>query len=128
MEVVRRLIAAFNSGGDARLAVEIVEPGAIFEPLLADVEGARYRGPAGMMQWILELNEMFAEVHADYSRIEDLGDVVLASGKTTGRSRASDVPVEQHWFSATRFRQGKIVSVAFRRTRAEALEAAGLSE
>jgi hypothetical protein len=85
VEVVRRIIAAFNSGGDARLAAEIVEP-------------------------------------------KDLGDVVLVSGKTTGRSRASDVPVEQHWFSATKFQQRKVVYVAFRRTRAEALEAAGLRE
>jgi hypothetical protein len=95
--------------------------------LLAGVEGATYRGSAGIQQWVFELNEIFAEVHADYSRIEEFGDVVLVTGKTTGRGRAGSVPIEQHWFCAVKFRQGKISYSRFRRTRAEALEAAGLS-
>jgi ketosteroid isomerase-like protein len=128
VEAVQRVIAAFNSGGDARLAEELVESDARFEPLLAGVEGGTYEGPTGVMRWVSELHEMFADVHADYAQIEDLGDVVVMSGTPVGRSRASGVPVEQHWFSAVRFREGKISYAAFRPTRAEALEAAGVSE
>ena len=128
VENLRRILAAFNSGGDAELAEELVEPEAKFEPLLAGVEGATYRGPAGVMKWVSDLNEMFAEVYAEYSRIEEFGDVSLVTGKTTGRGRAGGVPVEQHWFAVVTFRQGKISYVAFRRTRAQALEAAGLKE
>jgi ketosteroid isomerase-like protein len=128
VEAVRRVVAVFGQGGDRRLAEELVAPEARFEPLLAGVEGATYRGPAGVMEWVSELNEIFTEVRADYSRIEDLGDLVVMSGKTTGRSRFGGAPVEQHWFSALRFRQGKISFMAIRRTRAEALEAAGLRE
>ena len=47
VEIVRRLIAAFNSGGDARLAVEIVEPGAIFEPLRRMSRGRDIEGQPG---------------------------------------------------------------------------------
>jgi ketosteroid isomerase-like protein len=125
VELVHRFIAAFNGGGDAELAQQSVEADARFEPLLAGVEGATYRGPAGIMQWLSELNEMFAAVHASCSQIEDLGDVIVMSGKTTGRSRSGGVPVEQHWCSAIRFRGGRVSAAAFRPTRAEALEAVG---
>src|SRR6266540_2540340 len=93
VENLRRILAAFNSGGDAELAEELVEPEAKFEPLLAGVEGATYRGPAGVMKWVSDLNEMFAEVYAEYSRIEEFGDVSLVTGTTTGRGRAGGVPV-----------------------------------
>ncbi len=128
VETYRRVVAAFNRGGDPQ-AQELFDPEVRIEPLLAGgVEGAVYRGRAGAVEFVSQLNETFAEVHADYSRIEEFGDVLLASGKTTGRGRTGGVPVEQPWFSAVRFRQGRIIYAAFRRTRAEALEAAGLRE
>ena len=82
VEIVRRLIAAFNGGGDAELADELVEPGARFEPLLAGVEGAIYRGPEGIMKWVAEVNEIFAELQADYSDIEDFGDVMMRGNRS----------------------------------------------
>jgi hypothetical protein len=106
----------------------MVEPGARFEPLLAGVEGATYRGPAGIMKWGSEMNEIFAEVRAEYSEIEEIGDVVLASAKTTGLGWAGGVPVEQPWFMVARFREGKMTYSSICRTRAEALEAAEVSE
>jgi ketosteroid isomerase-like protein len=129
MEVYRRVLAAFNRGGDADLAEELFDPEVTIEPLVAGgVEQTIYRGRAGAMEFVSDLTEIFEEVHADYSRIEDFGDVLLASGKTAGRGRAGGVPVELPWFVAVRFRLGKVVYAAFRRTRAEALEAAGLRE
>jgi ketosteroid isomerase-like protein len=139
VETYRRVVAAFNRGGDPHAqelldpegpqAQELFDPEVRIEPLLAGgVEGAVYRGRAGAVEFVSQLNEVFAEVHADYSRIEEFNEVLLVSGKTTGRGRKGGAPVEQPWFSAIRFRQGKIIYAAFRLTRAEALEAVGLQE
>jgi ketosteroid isomerase-like protein len=128
VEIVRQLIAAFNGGGDAKLAEQVMDPEATFEPLLAGIEGATYRGAEGVMRWVSEMNETFAEVRAEDSSIEDLGDVVLVTGKTTGLGRAGGVPIEQRWFTVARFRERRITYCAICRTRGEALEAAGLSE
>ncbi|HEY6637079.1 MAG TPA: nuclear transport factor 2 family protein [Solirubrobacterales bacterium] len=121
VEVVRKALDAFNafmSRGDTELIEELFDPEVRIEPLLAGaVEGAVYRGRAGVLEFGSQLNEIFAEYHADYSRIEEFGEVLLASGKTTARGRAGGVPVEQPVFSAVRLRQGKIIYVAFRGTR-----------
>jgi SnoaL-like domain len=127
LEVISRVLAFFNSGGDAELAEELIEPEAKFEPLLAGVEG-EYRGPAGVMKWLSELNEMFEEVHGDFSRIEEFGEVILATGKMTGRGRGSGVSVEQDLFAVARFRKGRVAYAGVRLTRAEALDAVGLKE
>jgi uncharacterized protein len=127
VEVVRRAIAGYNRI-DVDLVEELFDPDVRLEPILAGVEGVTYRGRTGILEWRSQLDEIFAEVHADYSRIEESGDVVLVTGKTTGQGRTSGVPIEQHWVAAVRLRQGKISYVAFCRTRAEALEAAGLRE
>ena len=139
VETFRRVVAAFNRGGDPQAqelfdpegpqARELFAPEVRIEPLLAGGgEGVVYRGRAGAVEFVSQLNEIFAEVHADYSGIEEFNDVLLVSGKTTGRGRKGGAPVEQPWFCAVRFRQGKILYAAFRQTRAEALEAAGLGE
>jgi hypothetical protein len=128
VEIVQRVLGAFNSGGQEKLAEELVEPNAPFEPLLAGVQGATYRGASGIMRWIGEMNETFADVHADISKIEELDDVLLLTGKTTGWGRGAGVPIEQPWVIATQFRRGRLSYGKICRTRAEALEAAGLSE
>lgn len=79
------------------------------------------------MRWVSELSEVFADLHADPAELDDLGDVILASGHTTARSRAGDVPVDQAWFLAVTFRGGRISHAVFRRTRDEALRAVGLA-
>jgi hypothetical protein len=139
VETLREVIAVFNRGDSPEAedlfdpegpeAEKLFDPEVRIEPLLAGgVEGAVYRGRAGAAEFVLQLNQIFAEVHADYSRIEEFGEVLLVSGKTTGRGRRGSVPAEQPWFSAIRFRRGKITYAAFERTRAEALKAAGITE
>jgi ketosteroid isomerase-like protein len=126
VEIVRRVLAAFNSGGDEKLTDELVEPEATFEPLLLGVEGKPYRGAAGIMRWISEMHETLADVHADFSGIEDRGDRMLLTGQTTGRGRETGAPFEQRWVIAVRFRRDRLSYVKICRTRDEALEAAGL--
>jgi ketosteroid isomerase-like protein len=126
VEIVRRVLASFNSGGDEKLTDELVESEATFEPLLLGVEGEPYRGADGIMRWISEMHETLADVHADFSEIEDRGDLMLLTGQTTGRGRETGAPFEQRWVIAARFRSDRLSYVKICRTREEALEAAGL--
>ena len=60
--------------------------------------------------------------------MEDLGDAVLIHTRYAGRGRASGVPVSLEAFTVIVLRNGKTVSLRDYETKAEALEAAGLSE
>jgi ketosteroid isomerase-like protein len=55
-------------------------------------------------------------------------DRVLLAGWQTGRGKGSGVEISEENFSVYTVRDGKIVSQRMFRHRAEALEAAGLSE
>ena len=53
---------------------------------------------------------------------------VLVLTRQTGRGHQSGVPIEFHYFQLWTIREGKITEIEYFRHRAEALEAAGLSE
>ena len=58
----------------------------------------------------------------------DAGDSVVVAFRWWGRGKSSGVPVESDFFGVHDLRDGKIVRFRQYDTRAEALEAAGLSE
>jgi ketosteroid isomerase-like protein len=60
--------------------------------------------------------------------IEAPRDRVLTFIRQTGRGRQSGVPIEYHYFELFTIRDGKVRQIEFFRHRADALEAAGLSE
>ncbi|HEY3192472.1 MAG TPA: nuclear transport factor 2 family protein [Solirubrobacterales bacterium] len=60
--------------------------------------------------------------------VEAPDDRVLASTRLSGRGRESGVSIEAHPFQLITIRDGKVRQIEFFRHRAEALEAAGLSE
>jgi ketosteroid isomerase-like protein len=58
----------------------------------------------------------------------DAGDYVVAAVRVHGRGRASGAPFEEHEVHVLRLRDGKATELREYRTKAEALEAVGLSE
>ena len=127
VEIVRRSLVAFNQS-DADGLIALCTPDVEFEPLVAGVEGQTYRGGEGIRAWLAQMNEIFEEYRAEHHEIEDLGDVVLVRGVTTGRGRGSGVPIARPWTLGIRFEGDKAVFWAFRETRKGALEAVGLRE
>jgi ketosteroid isomerase-like protein len=127
VEVVPRAFAAFNRQ-DADGLIALCDPDVEFEPIMAVVDGMTYQGPDGVRKWIAEMNEMFEDYHAEYDEIEDLGEIVVVRGTTSGRGRGSGVPTERPWTLGVRFRRGKVRFWTFRQSREEALEAVGLRE
>jgi ketosteroid isomerase-like protein len=61
-------------------------------------------------------------------RTVDLGDTVLAEITMAGRGASSGLAIEQSAWHVSRFRNDKLASSRVYGTRAEALEAVGLSE
>jgi uncharacterized protein len=128
VEIVRRGFTAFTRG-DYALFLELLDPEVEWIPLMATLESRVYRGHDGVRQWLEGLADawQFFEVHAeDYC---DLGDRVLVLGHWRARGRASGVELETQagtWLFDVK--DGKTVRLQTYTDRAEALEAAGLSE
>jgi ketosteroid isomerase-like protein len=82
---------------------------------------------------IVEFGEQYGRTWVDLAAeplgfIEAPGDRVLASVSQSGRGRESGVPIVIHFFEVFTIRDGKVRRIEFFRHRADALEAAGLSE
>lgn len=97
-------------------------------PIQGLIERKVYRGHEGLRHWWREYREAWETVWDEVEDLIDAGDQVVSVLTTHARGKASGVAVELHMAVVWTFRQGKIVRVALFANRAEALEAAGLSE
>jgi ketosteroid isomerase-like protein len=82
-----------------------------------------------------EVLAMWKRWEAEWERIEltpeeyiDAGDQVVLAVRYSGRGRASGIEFEDRLFEVYALRDGKVARKRDFKTRAEALEAAGLSE
>ena len=93
-----------------------------------DMEG-RWLGLDELSTAIREYLRAFSDLRIEAERIIDLsGDRVLVLSRHTARGKQSGVPIEHELGDLFTLRDGKIVRYDSYWNRAEALEAAGLSE
>jgi ketosteroid isomerase-like protein len=128
IEVVARLFRAFNDR-DMTAFLDLLDPNVEWVPILGILEGRVYRGHGDVRQWVeaLEPDWEFFEVH--YEELRELADQVLVFGHWRARGRASGVEFENQaatWLYD--IEGGKVTRLRTFTDRAEALEAAGLSE
>jgi ketosteroid isomerase-like protein len=98
-------------------------------PIMASLEGRVYRGHEGVARWIEELDTHWETFQVYDDDVHDLGDRVLILGHWRARGRASGVElVNQPASWLYELKDGKVVWMRTYTERAEALEAAGLSE
>jgi ketosteroid isomerase-like protein len=120
---VRRAFAAITSGDlDAFLAMttEDVE----FTSLIAEAEGAVFRGHRGVRKWWDTVRGEFADVRWDLHEVRLIGDWVVTSFRMSGV--LSGVPLEQQMWQAAEERDGMIAWWSIFRTEREALDAIAL--
>ena len=117
--LVKRDLAALEA-----VMREHVAPGFEFESALT---GQTYTGAQGARDLASDLWETVDYVPS-LEEIIDVGDRVVAVLRISGRGAGSGVPVSQHVAIVYTFKEGKIVRGKSFTSRAEALEAAGLSE
>jgi len=123
VEAVRLSIAAYQEGewdeATAYLAPDVVWE--VGQELPA-------RGPAAVREMWMRWNEDWERLDMIDEEIVDAGDKVFVAMHYLGRGRLGGVAIDQWVFEVHTFRDGQCVSKVDFETRAEALEAVGLSK
>ena len=86
-----------------------------------------YRGHHGLREWFLEWYEAWDEVEDTYIELIDADENVISVGTLKARGRESGLEARWQYAAVFTIHDGKILRVALMPTRAEALEAVGLS-
>jgi ketosteroid isomerase-like protein len=87
-----------------------------------------YLGPEAIATYTRGLLENWADFTMEAEELLAAGDSVLAGVRQHGVGRTSGAPTEMRYFTLWSFRGRKVIHLESFRERAEALEAAGLSE
>ena len=128
VEIVRRLIEAWNSN-EPDTVIDILDPGIVLDATRRLVNPKTYTGIQGMRRMLAESHEVWEEFRMEPDELVDAGDRVVAIGRWVGRGAGSGVEVQLPVADVFTLHDGRIVRSEIGFTdRAEALEAAGLSE
>ncbi len=128
VEIVRKLFEQWAAGD---LTADCFDPGIEYSRIGAetpDLEG-RWFGRDELSASMRDFLRAFADLRIEAERIVDLSeDRVLVLSRHTARGRQSGVPIEHELGDLFTLRDGKIVRFYSYWNRAQALEAAGVSE
>jgi ketosteroid isomerase-like protein len=130
-------VAAFKRGleagnrGDIETLLEVLDPEVEWHSALHALLGGEqtvFRGHDGVREMIRDLNEAFGEIQIEISEIRDLGDGLVAIGRTRTRGKSSGAETETPIAFVTEIKNGKTISLRAYLDPKQALEAAGLRE
>jgi ketosteroid isomerase-like protein len=130
VDAFKRGLEAGNRG-DVETLLEELDPEVEWHSALHALMGGEqtvFRGHDGVREMLRDLNEAFGEMHIEISEIRDLGDGLVAIGRTRGRGKASGAETEMPLAFVTEVKNGKTISIRAFLDHKEALAAAGLSE
>jgi ketosteroid isomerase-like protein len=127
VESMRAAVEAVNRR-DVEALTALLAKDAEIVPIRAALEGTVFRGPDATAQWYAALDESWEGMEGELESVRDLGDRVLALGRFRGRGRGSGAALDVEAGSVAHFHDGLITRLQNFSSRAEALEAAGLSE
>jgi ketosteroid isomerase-like protein len=122
VEAVRGLFAALERQ-DWEAALGVFDPEVEWSP----TEGT-FHGPEGVVSSLAEWLEPWEEHNIEAEEFMEVGNKVLAVIHLVGRGAGSGMEIDQRFFQVYAVRDGKIVRMVEFVRRAEALEAAGVSE
>jgi uncharacterized protein len=129
VEIVRRLYDAV-ARHDPETVLSLYHPDVEWDftdsPVGGALEHTVYRGHDGLRQWWQEWREAWDGYEDGYRELVEAGDRVVAVVTSRGRGRVSGAEMEWTQHGVWEFRDGKVLRVAWFRTREEALAAAGI--
>ena len=137
MENARRVYTTLNEAyraGDPSIFRPIVEEycdqNVVFEPagMLPDSTRRPHKGWDGLLAFIGNQMEAFSEGWLEATEFIDHGDYLIVPYRMGGRARHTELPVEFSFVHLITIQDGKVTRLEVHRTKADALEAAGLSE
>lgn len=127
VEVVRAIYERFGEG-DFRASVDLLDPHIVLLMLRDSPMAEAYVGLEGVATATRELFDTWADLTVQAEEFIPAGDSVLVSVRQQGVGRISGVPTDEHYFTIWSFRGPKVIRIETFPERAQALEAAGLSE
>ena len=127
VELQHRLTDAFNRR-DLSTCLALMDEDVEGVPRAGAMEGS-YHGHDGFRRLLADFLDAFPDFSIEFYEVHDMGgNLTLAAGRARGHGAGSDTPIEQVVWQVARWRRGRIFWWAHFDTRAEALEAVGLSE
>jgi ketosteroid isomerase-like protein len=128
VELVRRC-TQFWTERDFSLIPELLDPEVVIDLSRNVFNPDVYRGYEGVKRYVDVVDEMWDRFEAKIEDVIDTGENVVTATRMSGVGRGSGVEVEMQIFQVWTFREGRVLRlIGGYRDRAEALEAAGLSE
>jgi ketosteroid isomerase-like protein len=130
VEAFKRGLEAGNRG-DIETLLEVLDPEVAWHSALHALLGGEatvYRGYDGVREMLRDLYDAFDEIQIEISEIRDLGDRLVAIGRTHVRGKTSGADAETPMGFVTEFKDGKAISMRGYLDPQEALEAAGRRE
>jgi len=128
LEIVRRGFEAYERGDmDAAVADFAADCEYVAAGTIPGRVGT-YLGPDGYKQFFAWLDEEFTDSHVQVDELLDAGDSVMVGATLRGRGRQSGIPATFTFWQVWTIENGKIVRGRGFSHRADALEAAGLSQ
>ena len=130
-------VKAFKRGleagnrGDVETLLQELDPAVEWHSALHALLGGEqtvFRGHDGVREMLRDLNDAFDEIQIEMSEIRDLGDGLVAIGRTRTRGKASGVETDTPLAFVTEVKNGKTLLIRAYLDPKQALEAAGLSE
>jgi ketosteroid isomerase-like protein len=128
LDLVRRNIDAYNRR-DIGDYLETVAEELVFHSQFGGVDARTYHGRAGAREYFQDLAEAWHDYRVQPQELLDAGDDrVVGLLCVTAEAERSGIKLERRLGTVFTVRAGRIVAIDGYTTRAEALEAAGLSE
>ena len=127
VEIVRRVYEA-AARRDTATVLDLYHPEVELDASRFAIDTGVYRGHDGLRSLFREWHEAWGSIEYDYEELIDAGERVISVVTRHARGRASGVEVERPFALLWTLREGRVVRVVWFLDRAEALEAAGLSE
>jgi ketosteroid isomerase-like protein len=131
VETIRQMFAVVNERGveAATNALEhLLAPDFGLEEAAQMPDPGTFTGRDAFIANMAKLEESFEELRLEPVEIVDLGERIAVVVSMRGQGRGSGAPVEMTFVQLWSLRDGKAVSLRDYATKAEALEAAGLTE
>jgi ketosteroid isomerase-like protein len=120
----REAAEAFNRG-DIGAWLELYDSDAVFEPQIAEMEGA-FVGRESIRAFFTTIADLYEYFQVDFEEMRDLGDRVLALGTVSNLGKGSGIEQRAPVAIVASFRDGRITHFKDYADRDRAIEATGL--
>ena len=127
VEIVRHAYAAWTRN-DREPALAFFAEDIVWTPAREDPDPRPHRGRQGVRRFWAQWEELFDDIRVEPEELTEVGDRVLSRLHVTGSGKGSGIDIDQRVYQVVELRDGAIVRVDEFYDRADALEAAGLSE